>query len=611
VKVKMDRLVIAEIGINHDGDELIAKKLIHDAFSAGCQAVKFQYRNLSRVYSSNHKEIGDEIISAELIKSELGIDQIMILANYAKNLGLMVGISCFTEFDLEEIVLRLDLFDFFKVPSVELLNYNLIDAMLATKKHTYISLGAHDEDEIEESLTRIISNSNWTPMHCISNYPTSKHNSRLGYLLYLQNKWNRPVGYSSHDESWEMCIVALTLGARVIERHITHSREAQGLDHSASSTVDSFSKLCEIAQSIDTSLLGNGPRISNQGEKLNRQNLGRSFFANRDLEVGSELKSKNFDYRSPQTGLNYQEFGMVLGQKLILPIKKGSVLSSAYVSDEIIRIDDNTIAAANKLKLSLPVRLHDYEVISREIPIDNFEFHLSFEEISGEIDIGGFNRNHTFSIHVPDYLDSKRLFDPFSLQTEIRRQSRAMLSKVFQFAQELSIFTEKSVTIVSSFTGLEVDKASFYQELSYLIEEHKNSLVTLTAQWLPPFAWYFGGSIPLRHLNSMEDLPYIESFAIPLTMDTSHLFLCRNFSNNDLLEIWARTSPFVRHIHLSDATGIDGEGLQLGHGDSENQTFFPLAIQSTPVKVLEIWQGHLNNYAGFKSGIKLAVKEGQ
>ena len=109
----------------------------------------------------------------------------------------------------------------------------------------------------------------------------------------------------------------------------------------------------------------------------------------------------------------------------------------------------------------------------------------------------------------------------------------------------------------------------------------------------------------------MEDLPYIESFAIPLTMDTSHLFMCRDFSNNDLLEIWARTSPFVRHIHLSDATGIDGEGLQLGHGDLENQTFFPLAIQSTPVKVLEIWQGHLNNYAGFKSGIKLAVKGGQ
>lgn len=607
----MNRIIIAEIGINHDGDESIARNLLDDAFKAGCQAVKFQYRNLRRVYSSSHKEIGDEIISAELLKSELGIDQVIDLAGYAKSLGLMVGISCFTEFDLEEIVLRLDLFDFFKVPSVELLNNNLIDAMLATRKHTYISLGAHDEDEVERSLTRILANSNWTPMHCISNYPTSKHNAQLGYILYLQNKWNRPVGFSSHDESWEICIAALTLGASVIERHITYSRVAQGLDHSASSTFSNFAQLCEIAKSIDTSLLGNGPRIPNQGEKLNRQNLGRSFFASRDLEVGNELVLKDFDYRSPQIGLNYQEFESVIGQKLMLPIKKGSVFSSAHVSDERIEINENTIITANKLRLSLPVRLHDYEAISKEIPLDNFEFHLSFEEISREIDIGGFKRNHTFSIHVPDYLDSKRLFDPFSLNTEIHGQSRAMLTKVLDFAQKLAIFTEKSVTIVSSFTAPELDKASFFQELSFLIEAHKNSLVTLTAQWLPPFAWYFGGSIPMKHLNSMEDLPYIERYNIPLTMDTSHLFMCRHFSTNNLMEIWARTSPFIRHIHVSDAIGLDGEGLQLGQGDWENQALFPVAIQSKHVKVLEIWQGHLNNYAGFRSGIKLAVKAGE
>lgn len=604
----MSRLIIAEIGINHDGDSHIAQKLIDDAHKAGCQAIKFQYRNLSRVYSIGHKEIGDEIISSELEKSNLEISQIVELAHYANSLNLMVGISCFTKLDFNDILSYIDVFDFLKVPSVELLNYGLIDAMLDTGKRTYISLGAHSESEIEESLARITSLNNWTPMHCISNYPTAGHNTQLGYITYLRNKWDRAVGYSSHDMEWELCIAALTLGAEVIERHITYSTQAFGLDHSTSSTILEFSKLCKIATNMNVSLLGTGPRVPNQGEKLNRQNLGRSYFAKRNLGVGDNLDLSDFEYRSPQVGLDYREADLLQGFKLKLPIKKGSPLTEAALVDLKSDISDETIHEANVLRLSLPVRLHDYKAISKEVPLNSFEFHLSFEEIREGIDFSDFSDNHSFSVHVPDYLDSNTLFDPFSCIDPIRSQSRESLRKVIKFASDLAILTKKNVPIVSSFTGMDLEKADFYAQLKKLFEEFEAPLVQLTAQWLPPFAWYFGGSIKLRHLNSISDLDFIEKYNIPLTMDTSHLFMCGQVLQNDILDIWNRSVPYIKHLHISDSKGLDGEGLQIGEGDIVNQKYFPMVLGIDSIKVLEIWQGHLNSYTNFKIGISSAVE---
>jgi N-acetylneuraminate synthase len=605
---KVTRLVIAEIGINHDGDATVAKKLIDSAAAAGCQAIKFQYRNSSRIYSSGYKEIGDEIISFELQKSKLEIFQIIELAMHARNLNLLVGISCFTKMDYDDISTHIKAFDFFKVPSVELLNFELIDAMLATGKQTYLSLGAHSEYEIVRSLTRISSIPNWTPMHCISNYPTAAHNAQLGYITYLRNRWNRPVGYSSHDTAWELCVAALTLGADVIERHITYSSQAEGLDHSTSSTGQEFSNLCQIALEIDTSLLGNGPKFPNQGEKLNRQNLGRSYFAKRDLNIGDTLHLEDFEYRSPQIGLNFDEADSKQGSSLIIPIRAGAPLTKASLLDSNSHLSDETIQIANNFRLSLPVRLHDYKKIGQAIPINNFEFHLSFEEIQKEIDISDFDNCHSFSVHVPDYLDSKTLFDPFSKTDTIRNHSRRSLRKVIRFASEIGMYTGKNVPIVSSFTGMDLEKPDFYANLAELIEEFKEPLVELTAQWLPPYAWYFGGSVKLRHLNSMLDLEFIEKYRIPLTMDSSHLFMCGQVPQNDIAEIWIRSLPYIKHLHLSDSKGLDGEGLQIGEGDKVNQEFFPKMLEVGSAKVLEIWQGHLDGYTNFKFGIIAATE---
>ena len=143
-------IVIAEIGINHNGSVAVAKQLIEKAQIAGVDAVKFQFRNMENTYLTKN-EIGDEILSAEINRTALTENQILDLTNFAKNLGLWVGISFFDARDVEKFGEKINCFDFFKVPSVELTNENLIDKLLSLDKYLLISTGASDELTFESN----------------------------------------------------------------------------------------------------------------------------------------------------------------------------------------------------------------------------------------------------------------------------------------------------------------------------------------------------------------------------------------------------------------------------------------------------------------------------
>ena len=294
----MRRIVIDEIGINNDGDMPKVLELILQAEAPGLDSVKFQYRNLLRAYSGEIKEIGDEILYAEIEKTHLDSNKISELASYARSLKLSVGTSFFTIEDLADFPQLQDTFDFFKIPSAELMNLPLIKTLLSTTKPVYLSVGMHTESEIEFVFGQLANSNNWFPMHCVSNYPVANHNSALGYIRHLAQKWDRPVGFSSHDDFWENNVIALSFGATIFERHITKDRAGSGLDHSTSSTPDEFQKLCKIIKDFDLITAGDGPRVPNQGELLNKQNLGRSFYANSNLITGTPIKSEDFSYRS-------------------------------------------------------------------------------------------------------------------------------------------------------------------------------------------------------------------------------------------------------------------------------------------------------------------------
>ena len=608
IEVNMTRSVIAEIGINHDGDMSKAKRLIKAASESGCKGVKFQYRNLRTAYAPNANEIGDEIILAQIQRTYLNAEHILELKKYAKQLRLEVGISFFTTEDLLDFE-NLDYeFDFFKIPSAELLNSDLVLALLSTQKMVYISVGMHNEQEVESAFKKISNYPNWIPMHCISNYPVADHNASFGYIEFLKRKWNRKVGYSSHDEHWENNIVALSLGAHVIERHITESQNDLGLDHSSSSTFEDFKKIVEYANKMDDLIKGDSIRIPNQGELLNKQNLGRSYYANKSMRKGTKISLIDFSYRSPQVGLSTEEAKRFIGKPLSMDIEKDGVLALRHVDTESEELSTGVIQVAKKLRLSIPVRLSDYREIRQLIPVGNYEFHLSHKEVESEIFEYKIDRSDVFSVHLPDYISSTTLIDPFSSDAETRDKSRECIKRVFKFADKLGNETSSIVPIVASLAGVGMGRDEFFPKVSELFAEFSSKNAALTLQWLPPFAWYFGGSVRITNMCESKDLEYITDYKIPITLDTSHLILGKNYFGFDAISIIENLLPNIVHWHVSDASGADGEGMQLGDGDPESNKIIRYALSQNGLKVIEVWQGHFNDYSGFKTALNSIPK---
>lgn len=593
--------VIAEIGINHNGEKDIARQLIVAASKAGVQCIKFQYRNIDRTYSDNKNEIGDEILDTEIRRSYLSPGDLNELCDYGKSLGLEVGISFFIVEDVNDFDGRLSNFDFFKVPSPELKNVELINCLLNLGRPVYISTGAHDELAIEETF-HALNGDNWNPFHCITNYPTELFNSRLGYLKYLQKKWNKLVGYSSHESDWRACIAALALGARWIERHITLDKGMDGLDHSTSSTPEEFAELVIYAKYADVMLEGDGPRVANQGEKMNLQNLGRSYHIIKPIQAGTVLVDNAISYRSPATGIGVNQIKNFYGKKLVREGCVGQPLSESLFSVTPDMTSDQ-IEFLDVKKVSLPARFHDLPKLRSAFPIRNFEMHLSYTELSTEIDESLFRASERYSIHLPDYISSTELINPFSKNRSIRERSLKIFENTLALATHLFELTGVRVPLVSSLSVVDNGIENFYINCNALAEKYSDEGIELTYQTLPPFAWYFGGSVPLNAYCSPVDWTYIAEMEIPITLDLSHLIMGCNYYHHDLKSAIDQLLPATKHIHLSLADGIDGEGVGFSELSSQNKQLILQMLSLPQVKVIEVWQGHLNEFKGFRDSM--------
>ena len=594
-------IIIAEIGINHNGSFSIAKELIKGAHAAGVDAVKFQFRDIENTYMSK-KEIGDEILSEEINRNALTSTQIIELSKYAKTLGLLIGISFFDLKDVAKFEESVEIFDFFKVPSVELTNTTLIDKLLSFNKFLLISTGASDEQSIVNSFDRI-KNDSWMPLHCISNYPTAIYNSNLGYMHFLSKRWSRPVGYSSHDINWTVVIAAILLGANVIERHITLSKEDKGLDHTSSSTINEFKMIVEFARNKKIILKGDDKRIPNQGELLNMQNLGRSFYSKRDIQVGEKIDKNDFAYLSPKIGFGNTEFNKNEGALVVNKIYFGDALTYFHVNGRN-KISERAIDFANYKNIGLPVRLHDYKEISKIFNLDNYEFHLSFGEIPQLNDFKNVDSHHKFTVHLPDYFSSNELINPFSANKNIRDESLKIINNTISFAAKLSDLTDRSVGVVGSFSIAEHGLENFYSDCAKIINSVSQNKITLAVQWLPPVAWYFGGSVKINIMNGEKDVEYINKKNINIVMDSSHLFMGKNFFGFDAMRIMEELEPFIKWFHISGASGIDGEGNNFTSIDESEYEIIKKMIEADSVKIVEVWQGHLDKYLGFKKALE-------
>ena len=127
-------------------------------------------------------------------------------------------------------------------------------------------------------------------------------------------------------------------------------------------------------------------------------------------------------------------------------------------------------------------------------------------------------------------------------------------------------------------------------------------------QWLPPIAWYFGGSVRLNAMNDVPSAELISEHGLPVCMDICHLLMGSNVFGFSARELMTRLQPNIQHLHIADATGVDGEGLAIGEGEPGNLNVIRKALDMDCMKVIEVWQGHLDNGAGFRKAL-LTISE--
>jgi len=268
--------LIAEIGINHNGNLNTAKRLIDTAVVAGCDAVKFQKRTVNKVYTAEY--LASLRISPwgntqreqkeGLEFNEQEYDEIN---EYCKLKGIEWFASAW-DIDSQRFLQKYDL-KYNKVASAMLMNYEMLEEIAKESKYTFISTGMSTYEEIDKTLEIFATNNcPFELMHCNSTYPMKNEDANLFMINKLKERYKCKVGYSGHEEGTLVSTCAVTLGATSIERHITLDKTMYGSDQLASIEPYELCKLVKDIREVEK-ILGNGEKTLSEAEMQIRKKL--------------------------------------------------------------------------------------------------------------------------------------------------------------------------------------------------------------------------------------------------------------------------------------------------------------------------------------------------
>ena len=326
-------LIIAEAGVNHNGDIELAKKLIDSAVLAGVDFVKFQTFKANKIVSPNAKKADYQLKNAGkedesqfkmLKKLELSDTDHQVLISYCQKKNIKFFS---TAFDVDGISYLSSLgFDLFKIPSGELTNYPYLKAVAQTKKPVILSTGMANLDEIRVAIDVLITNGTkkeqLTVLHCNSEYPTPMPDVNLKAMLTIKKAFDVSIGYSDHTLGIEVPIAAVALGATVIEKHFTLDRNLKGPDHKASLEPKELKDMVDAIRNIEKAISGNGLKEPSPSEKKNIHIARKSIHLSKDLSLGSVITELDIIPLRPGDGISTMNWDEVIGKTVIRDLKK-------------------------------------------------------------------------------------------------------------------------------------------------------------------------------------------------------------------------------------------------------------------------------------------------
>jgi len=604
--------VIAEIGNNHNGSFELALKMIDQSIGIGVDCVKFQMRNLKEVYrnkslNKSGDDLGTEYTIDLLTRFELSIEEHREIFNYCKEKGILY--MC-TPWDLKSVETLEDLGVLaYKIASADLTNIPLIEKLIETKKPIILSTGMSTLSEIKKTVNLLKSNkTEFALLHCNSTYPAPFHDINLNWISNLKLEHNI-IGYSGHERGTSVSIAAVAIGAKIIERHFTMDRKMEGPDHAASLEFDEFFDLVKGIRQVEEALgTKSTERKFSQGEMINRENLGKSLVASKEIKTGDIISEQHIKIVSPGQGLSPQYKNELIGVKINRNIEVEDFFfkSDIYGKREFKKNYDFS------LKWGIPVRYHDFQKFYDMINPDLFEFHLSYSDM--QLNIGDYLKdkyNCGFIVHAPELYEGSHLMDLTTDDNEYLKYSILQTQKVIDITRKLNRFfpNELNPKIVANIGGFSMDKPFDENKKNEHYERFFNNLkkldmegVEIIPQTMAPFPWHFGGQ---RYQNLFvhvdEIIKYCNEFNIKMCFDVSHSMLTSNYFQYDFYEFAKKIAPYTNHIHMGDASGLNGEGLQIGEGIIDFNRLGEILISgaSKSTFIPEIWQGHKNDGEGF------------
>jgi sialic acid synthase SpsE/sugar phosphate isomerase/epimerase len=603
--------IIAEIGNNHNGSLEHAIEMIDKAHAAGADCAKFQMRHLDQVYrqrslNKSGDDLGTEYVIDLLNRFELSVDQHRRLSEYCAQTG--IPYLC-TPWDGKSVnVLESFGVPAYKVASADLTNLPLLDRLAQTRKPLILSTGMSTTEEVEITVAFLNQRGcQFALLHCNSTYPAPLHDINLKWMNALR-KIHPLVGYSGHERGINVSLASVALDACIIERHFTLDRTMEGPDHAASLTESEFALMVEGIREIEQALGEGKDRHLSQGEMINRENLGKSLVAAGPISKGTVLLPEHIKVRSPGQGLSPQRYEALLGRTLQHDMGTEDFFYPSDLQDA--RIEPRKYSFSRPW--GVPVRYHDFPEYAARIQPDLWEFHLSYSDMDlNPADYLEGPYPESLVVHAPELFSGSRLMDLATPNDDYRKESIRETQRVIDISRNLKRFFPNTPRppIVANIGGFTMDAplptseiVGYYERFAQSLSELDLEGVELIPQTMAPFPWHFGGQ---RYQNIFvkddEIVEWCHKLQLRMCFDISHTRLTCNHLGIDFYTFAEKIAPFSAHIHLGDAKGLNGEGLQIGEGNIDFVRLGEILRNGCPKAsfIPEIWQGHKNGGEGF------------
>lgn len=331
-------IIIAEAGVNHNGDINMAKNLIDVAYSSGVDYVKFQTSKRSENVTSKFapradyqkRNLGSEGSQLSMLKKiRLEYSDFINLKNYCDSRGIRF---LSTPFDLPSIDFLYDLgMDFMKIPSGEITNLPYLRKIARLKIPVVMSTGMCTLGDIEAAMNVLtnngLSDESISLLHCNTEYPTPFEDVNLMAMHTLKQCFGVRVGYSDHTKGIEVPIAAVAMGAEIIEKHFTLDRNLPGPDHVASIEPQELMAMVKAIRNIELAI-GKGKKVVSPSERKNMYVARKSIVAAKDIKFGEIFSEDNLTVKRPGNGISPMKWDEIIGQKA----------KRDFLEDEIIEL---------------------------------------------------------------------------------------------------------------------------------------------------------------------------------------------------------------------------------------------------------------------------------